>query len=165
MLPPVTSDRVKSFSARKTAAAAVTALTLFAVAVPQQAAAWGQREQDALVGIIAGVALHKFVLTPNQNRRIVVVPQQPVYAPVPYQPTYINIYVTPCGLAFNNYSINERKRIQSTLTSYGYYHSSIDGQFGPGTYSAVNAYAAATGKSSLLSASSGAYALYDGLLF
>ena len=163
MLLRVKSDRPKAFSARKTAAAALTALTLFAVAAPQPAAAWGQREQDALVGVIAGIALHKFVLTPNKKRPIVVVPQQPVYAP--YQPTYINIYVTPCGLAFNSYSINERKRIQSTLTSYGYYHSSIDGAFGPGTYSAVNAYAAATGKTSLLSTSSGAYTLYDGLLF
>ena len=165
MLLPITSDRVKTFSARKTAAAAVTALTLFAVAVPQQAAAWGQREQDALVGVIAGIALHKFVLTPNKQRPIVVVPQQPVYAPVPQQPYYTSIYSTPSALAFRSYSTNERKRIQSTLTSYGYYHSSIDGQFGPGTYSAVNAYAAATGKTSLLSTSSGAYTLYDGLLF
>ena len=93
------------------------------------------------------------------------VPQQPVYAPVPYQPSYTSIYSTPSALAFNSYSINERKRIQSTLTSYGYYHSSIDGQFGPNTYAAVNSYAAATGKSSLLGSSSGAYAVYDGLLF
>ena len=162
MLLPVKSDRPKTFSARKTAAAALTALTLFAVAAPQPAAAWGQREQDALVGVIAGIALHKFVLTPNKKRPIVVV-QPPVYTP--YQPTYISIYATPSALAFNSYSSNERKRIQSTLTSYGYYRSSIDGLFGPGTYSAVNAYAAATGKTSLLSTSSGAYTLYDGLLF
>ena len=165
MLLPVKSDRPKTFSARKTAAAALTALTLFAVAAPQPAAAWGQREQDTLVGIIAGVALQKFVLTPNKKRPIVVAPRQPVYAPVPHQPSYTSIYATPSALAFNSYSINERKRIQSTLTSYGYYRSSIDGLFGPGTYSAVNAYAAATGKTSLLSTSSGAYTLYDGLLF
>jgi hypothetical protein len=159
MLLPITS-----FSPRKTAAAAMTALTLLAVAAPQPAAAWGEREQNALAGFIAGIAVQKYVLSPPK-RRVVVVPQQPVYAPVPQQPTYTSIYSTPSAVAFNSYSINERKRIQSTLTSYGYYHSTIDGQFGPGTYSAVNAYAAATGKSSLLSTSSGAYTLYDGLLF
>ena len=157
---------VKTFSARKTAAAAVTALALISVAVPQSAAAWGQREQDTLVGVIAGVAIGTLVINPHKNRRpIVVVPQTPVYAPVPYQPSYVSIYSTPSGLAFNSYSSNERMRIQSTLTSYGYYHSSIDGQFGPNTYYAVNAYAAATGKTSLLATSSGAYTLYDGLLF
>lgn len=156
---------VKTFSARKTAAAAVTALALISVAV-QPAAAWGQREQDTLVGVIAGVAIGTLVINPHKNRRpIVVVPQIPVYAPVPYQPSYVSIYATPSGLAFNSYSSNERMRIQSTLTSYGYYHSSIDGQFGPNTYYAVNAYAAATGKSALLGSSSGAYTVYDGLLF
>lgn len=160
MLLPITS-----FSPRKTAAAAMTALTLLAVAAPQPAAAWGEREQNALAGVLAGIALQKYVFSPPKNRPIVVVPRQPVYAPVPQQPSYTSIYSTPSALAFNSYSINERKRIQSTLTSYGYYHSSIDGQFGPGTYSAVNAYASATGKASLLSTSSGAYAVYDGLLF
>ena len=162
---PIASDRVKTFSARKTAAAAMTALTLFSVAVPQQAAAWGEREQNALAGFLAGIAVQKFVLSPPRNRPIVVVPRQPVYAPVPQQPSYTSIYSTPSALAFNTYSINERKRIQSTLTSSGYSHSSIDGQFGPNTYAAVNTYAAATGKSSLLVSSSGAYAVYDGLLF
>jgi hypothetical protein len=161
MLLPITS-----FSPRKAAAAAVTALTLVSIAVPQQAAAWGEREQNALAGFIAGIAVQKYVLSPpKKNRPTVVVPRQPVYAPVPQQPTYTSIYSTPSALAFNSYSINERKRIQSTLTSYGYYHSSIDGVFGPGTYAAVNSYAAATGKSSLLTTSSGAYTLYDGLLF
>lgn len=155
---PLTSDHAKGFNARKTAAAAITALTLLAVAVPQPAAAWGQREQDALAGVIAGVVIGKWVLSPGKRQRpnVVVVPQQPIY---------VNIYTTPCALAFNSYSSNERKRIQSTLTSYGYYHSAIDGAFGPNTYSAVNAYAAATGKSALIGSSSGAYAVYDGLLF
>ena len=159
MLLPITS-----FSPRKTAAAAMTALTLIAVAAPQPAAAWGENEQNALAGFVAGIAVHKFILTPNKKRQVVVVPQQPVVYP-PYQPTYVNIYTTPCAVAFNSYSINERKRIPSTLSSYGYYRSGIDGQFGPNTYAAVNAYASATGKTSLLSTSSGAYTLYDGLLF
>jgi hypothetical protein len=85
--------------------------------------------------------------------------------PVRYQPAPVSCYGTPIGLAFNSYTANEKRRIQSTLTAYGYYRGGIDGAFGPGTYSAIEAYAQNTGKTAMLGSSSGAYGLLDGLLF
>ncbi|MEI6098406.1 MAG: peptidoglycan-binding protein [Alphaproteobacteria bacterium] len=87
--------------------------------------------------------------------------QDPVY----YQPAPVSIYGTPAGRAFNTYTSNERRRIQSTLTAYGYYQGGIDGAFGPRTYDAIDAYARNTGKTASLATRAGAYGLLDGLLF
>ena len=42
--------------------------------------------------------------------------------------------------SFNILNPNDRKLIQSTLKSKGYYNSSIDGLYGPGTEGALKAY-------------------------
>ncbi|SEN81583.1 Putative peptidoglycan binding domain-containing protein [Gemmobacter aquatilis] len=86
----------------------------------------------------------------------------PVYRPAPvYQPS---IYSSPVAQAFNSYGYTDRRRIQQQLAAYGYYRSSLDGSFGPGTYSAVVAYANDTGQGRALSAQAGAYGLFDSLL-
>ena len=80
-----------------------------------------------------------------------------------YAPT--SIYNTPAAQRFDDYSDNSQRRIQSTLSAYGYYHGSIDGSFGPSTYNATVAYANATGKSALLGSVAGVASIYDSLLF
>lgn len=159
-------------STKKLAFAGLTA-SMLTTASAAPALAWGDNEQKFLAGVATTLAL-QYILKPSMfgaghGRQPAPVyvppPQAPVYfTPAPsYQPT--SIYQTPAASAFNSYSGNERLRIQSALASYGYYHGSIDGAFGPGTYSAVTAYASNTGKSGMLSTQAGAYTLYDGLLF
>ena len=112
-------------------------------------------------GIILDANNHQYA--PPVRRQPVY--RQPVYRqPVYYQPQPDSIYNTAAGFAFNNYSRNERLRIQSTLTNYGYYHGRIDGSFGPGTYEAVNAYARRTGQVAQLVNRNGAYDVYNALL-
>jgi hypothetical protein len=165
--------------------ATVTALALLSAAATP-AEAWGKKEQQFLAGAVtAGLIGALIVNSPrlgltnplNPSRsQIQPVPQyQPVpqaYTPPPrqqqpvyYQPAPVSIYGTPTGRAFNTYTSNERRRIQSTLTSYGYYRGGIDGAFGPGTYNAIDTYARNTGKTASLATNSGAYGLLDGLLF
>ena len=156
--------------------AGVTAVAVLASAT-SPALAWGQREQDFTKGVLATLLVGTIIADANRPqyapqpvyRRPVYrqpVYHQPVYhQPVYYQPQPVSIYGTAAGQAFSSYSSNERLRIQSTLTAYGYYHGSIDGAFGPGTYDAVNAYARHTGKVAELATRSGAYGVYDGLLF
>jgi peptidoglycan hydrolase-like protein with peptidoglycan-binding domain len=66
---------------------------------------------------------------------------------------------------FNSYTNHRQRRIQSTLSAYGYYRGAIDGSFGPGTYNATVAYANATGRSNLLGTMVGARSIYKALLF
>ena len=103
-------------------------------------------------------------------------PAPPAYVPAP-DPGYghggyhgkkhkgggTSIYATPAAQAFNSYSRGERMAIQRRLRAAGYYHSSVDGAFGPGTYNAVVAYARDTGTS--LGNTGNAYAVYDGVLY
>jgi hypothetical protein len=140
---------------------------LIATSAAAPAMAWGSKQQNFLAGV-ASTLLLTAIIRPDvfQGRPRA----QPVYAPpqppVYPQPGYGNsIYQTPTALAFKSYSRNERLRIQSALASGGYYRGTIDGSFGPGTYNAVTAFAANTGKSGMLSTRSGAYTLFDGLLF
>lgn len=49
--------------------------------------------------------------------------------------------------AFNNYSVEERKLLQSTLKALGYYKSVIDGLYGPGTRAAIYSFARDRGQS------------------
>ncbi|MEO6300620.1 MAG: peptidoglycan-binding domain-containing protein [Paracoccaceae bacterium] len=99
-------------------------------------------------------------------------PQQPpVYypqrprPPVYYPPVQQSVYNTPTAQAFNSYTRDERRRIQSSLMAYGYYRGSVDGSFGPGTYNAVVAYAQNTHQLAMLNTRGGAYGFLDGLLF
>ena len=57
------------------------------------------------------------------------------------------------------------RAIQRNLRAWGYYHGSIDGSFGPGTYRAVQAFARDEGALASLNTTAGAYSLYDGLIF
>lgn len=159
MLPTV-------MTAKATAIAALTALSIAAVpATP--ALAWGDREQGFLAGVATAVIIDE-ILKQNRKAHTVRRAPVPVYAERPtYSPTYStsSIYRTPAALAFNKYSAAERKSIQRELRAYGYYHGGIDGSFGPGTYNAVVAYARDEGASARLSSTSGAYAVYDGLIF
>ena len=77
---------------------------------------------------------------------------------------YLDLFDPGCR-AFQNYSAAERKAIQRNLRAWGYYRGGIDGSFGPGTYNAVVAYARDEGASGNLKSTSGAYAVYDGLIF
>ncbi len=142
---------------------AIAALTAGALIVSSAAPsyAWGQREQDVLKGIIGTIvigALIKEATKPQVQPRPV--QPQPVYMPAP-----TSIYNTAVAARFNAYSDNNQRRIQSTLSAYGYYHGAIDGVFGSGTYNATVSYANAKGKSNLLSTQAGVTALYDSLLF
>lgn len=157
-------------NAKRNLIAGTTAVALL-VGATSPALAWGAREQGIATGVLATLLVGGIILDANRPRYA---PQpiyrgpvyrQPVYRqPVYYQPQPDSIYNTAAGFAFNNYSRNERLRIQSTLTNYGYYHGRIDGSFGPGTYDAVFAYARRTGKLAQLDTRGGAFDIYDGLL-
>ena len=138
--------------------AGATALAVLAAGT-SPALAWGKNEQQFLSGVAATILFQEILRDARRH-------QQPRYqAPVRYEPAPVSIYGSPIGLAFNAYSDNEQRRIQSTLSAYGYYHGSIDGSFGPGTYNALAMYASRTNKTALLSSRAGAFGLLDGLLF
>ncbi|MGV8985606.1 MAG: peptidoglycan-binding domain-containing protein [Cypionkella sp.] len=75
-----------------------------------------------------------------------------------------SVYSTPAAYAFSGYSSNERRRIQATLTNYGYYNGALDGSFGPGTYAAISNYARNTGRTQFLGTQAGASEIFDALL-
>ena len=171
MLPSICANVKTKLIAGVTALAVLTAGT-----APAQA--WGKNEQQFVAGAVTALALGALILnSPKYGQaRPVYQPQyqqKPQYytprtshkRPVRYEPAPVSIYSTPAGMAFNTYTSNERRRIQSTLTAYGYYRGSIDGSFGPGTYGAIDAYARRTGKTSMLASRAGAYGLLDALLF
>ncbi len=167
----------------KTAAVAgITALAVSTSAMP--ALAWGKKEQ----GFVAGVATALIIGSLIDHGKGKAAPA-PVYRPGPtpghvYVPEpdrrddrrwhdgrhgktphkdITSIYATPAAQAFNSYSRRERMAIQRQLRAAGYYRSSIDGAFGPGTYNAVAAYARDAGTS--LRTTGNAYAVYDALLY
>lgn len=145
--------------------AAAAALSIAAVpAAP--AHAWGDKEQGFLAGVVTALVIDGIV---DANKKAKTVAPAPVYAaPVYVAPApvvYSSISTTPAARAFNSYTTAERKAIQRTLKSWGYYHGSIDGTFGRGTYNAVTAFAADEGASSNLKSTAGAFAIYDGLIF
>ena len=171
--------------------AGVTAAAMLATG-SAPALAWGQREQDFTKGAVAAILLGTVIQEANRAHRNpqppVYYPQQPpvyypqrppvyypphrppVYYPQPRPPVYYppvqqSVYNTPTAQAFNSYTHNERRRIQSSLTAYGYYRGSVDGSFGPGTYNAVVAYAQNTHRLEMLSTRGGAYGFLDSLLF
>ena len=149
MLPAVT----------RTVTAAVAALALAAATV-QPAQALGKNERNFLKGVFAAVVVHELVKQGRANA-------QP--APAPVQPKPVNpgtgYSQNAAAAAFYEFSPQARRMIQQRLAAYGYYRSGIDGSFGPGTYSAVAAYARDTRMAENLQSTAGAYAVYDGLLF
>lgn len=143
--------------------AGATALAVLA-AGSTPALAWGKNEQQFLSGVAATILFQEMMRDIKRSQRPVY--RAPVYqAPVRYEPAPVSVYGTPVGQAFNAYSDNEQRRIQSTLSAYGYYNGAIDGSFGPGTYNALAMYASRTNKTAMLSTRSGAFGLLDGLLF
>jgi hypothetical protein len=162
MLPSV-------MTARSTITAALAALTIAAVpATP--ARAWSDREQGFVTGVAAALIVDQII---RQSRKAREVRPAPGFSFVEPRPTNVtprpspstSVYATTAAQAFNSYSVSERRNIQRTLRAWGYYRGSIDGTFGPGTYSAVTDYARDEGLASSLATPTGAYAVYDGLLF
>lgn len=166
--------------------AAVTALVALSVTLgaAAPAAAWGQRERDTLTGAVGALVLKSVIDTSRQNTRPVYrepVYREPVYREPVYQepvyrghprrhhakpaPSSVSIYSTPAAHAFNSYSSAERRLIQRRLAQWGYYRGGVDGAFGPGTYSAVVAYARQEGRAQSLGSTAGAFGVYDGLIY
>lgn len=165
---------------KTTMTAAIAALALMATtAAPVHA---GQRERDFLKGVAATViagALIKGVTqqrqpayaTPRQSRQPVYQPpQQPVYL-APQQPVYAapqphhGISTSAAAQAFKSYSPSERRAIQRQLARQGYYRGGVDGVFGPATFRAVAAYATDRGLTGRIDSASGAYTVYDSLIY
>ncbi len=146
------------------------ALAMSITAVPAAPAlAWGEKEQGFVAGIATAVIVGEVIKNNRRNRAPVYAPA-PVYSPAPVyvepRPTHsTSIYRTPAAQAFNSYSASERKAIQRNLRAWGYYRGGVDGSFGPSTYNAIVAYSRDEGTSGNLSSTSGAYAVYDGLIF
>jgi hypothetical protein len=173
----------KAISFKHAVVAAVTALSIALPAVP--ALAWGQREQDTLKGAVGALVIENVIRNSrNSQPRYYQQPQyqqpqyqQPRYVQPGYQPRYehrrhyeaprqtVSIYNTAAARAFNSYSSSERRLIQRRLAAYGYYRGGVDGSFGPGTYSAISAYANANGQGRALASTNTAFAVYDGLIY
>ena len=152
MLPSMFANTKRNLIAGVTAFAVLAAGTTPALA-------WGKNEQQFLAGVVSTILFQQIMKDMKRQR-------QPTYnPPVRYEPQPVSIYRTPTAQAFNTYTDNEQRRIQSTLSAYGYYQGTIDGSFGPGTYNSITLYASRTGKTAMLNTQAGAYGLLDGLLF
>lgn len=153
--------------ARTSLVAALTAAAIAAVpAAP--ALAWGDKEQGFVAGVATAVIVDELLKQGRMAREARRAPRTVYVEPrSTYEPAYrsTSVYATPAAKAFQSYSLSERKAIQRNLRAWGYYRGGIDGAFGPGTYNAVTAYARDEGQSASLRSASGAYAVYDGLLF
>ena len=162
---------------KTTAIAAIAALSIVASAATP-AAAWGQREQDVLKGVVGALVLKAIIDDANRDRTPAPVyreqPRQPYYGEEPAhgkhrshedQPRTISIYQTPTAQAFNSYSRAERRLIQKRLAHWGYYRGGIDGSFGPGTYSAITAYANDKGMGRDSRSQAGAFGVLDSLIY
>ena len=151
---------------KRTAIASLTALAIAAAPVAP-AYAWGDNEQNFVKGIAATLLVQGLIREAKRGQR-----NQPVYYADPQpRPVYeaprshTSIYRTAAAQAFNSYSVRERLMIQKRLSNYGYYRGGIDGSFGPGTYSAVAAYADDQGQGGDLRSTAGAFGVYDGLIY
>lgn len=121
--------------------------------------AWGEGEQNFVAGVATTLLLTQMFKGGGKKKAAPVPTYTPVYAPS------VSVYNTPAAATFNAYGDTEQRRIQSTLSAYGYYSGPIDGVFGPGTYNATIAYANATKRSSLTTTMAGCATLYEDLLF
>ena len=144
----------------------IAVLTAVAIAsVPAAPAlAWGDKEQGFVAGVATAVIIDE-ILKNNRKARAYDRGQTPAPVYAEPRPVYSSIHSTPAARAFQSYSLSERKAIQRNLRAWGYYRGGIDGSFGPGTYNAVVAYARDEGASASLKSTSGAYGVYDGLIF
>jgi hypothetical protein len=158
---------------RTATTAAIAALSLAATAAaPVQA---GQRERDFLKGVAATVIVGtvlKSMTAPRANAQPRYVTQQPQYYTPPREPAYFAPPAAQQGLstsaasqAFKSYSPSERRAIQRELARAGYYNGSVDGVFGPATFRAVSAYARDRGLDARIDSASGAYTVYDSLIY
>ena len=163
---------------RTATTAAIAALALAATAAaPVQA---GQRERDFLKGVAATVIVGTVIQSMNQRAqaqpRYQQAPrytQQPrYYVPPTREPAYFappavqsGISTSAASQAFKSYSPTERRAIQRQLARMGYYGGAIDGTFGPATFRAVSAYAADRGLNARIDSASGAYTVYDSLIY
>jgi hypothetical protein len=163
---------------RTATTAALAALSLAAAtAAPVQA---GQRERDFLKGVAATVIVGTVLNNLNNRAQAQpryftpprAQPQPQYYAPhTPHQPSYFaqpsrpGISSTVAAQAFKSYSPTERRAIQRQLARQGYYSGSIDGVFGPATFRAVASYAADRGLGGRIDSASGAYTVYDSLIY
>jgi Putative peptidoglycan binding domain len=157
-------------SMKRSAIAGLTALSIAAIPM-SPAYAWGDNEQNFLKGVATAVIVGKIIQGSRHNNRA---PEPMYYQPPQPQPQYhrprheqpaASIYNTAAARAFQSYSTSERRLIQRRLSAYGYYGGGADGSFGPATYRAVVAYARDEGAVRSLESTSGAYSLYDGLIF
>ena len=150
---------------KRTAIATFTAFAIAATSVAP-AHAWGENEQNFASGVAATLLVQGLIREAKRAER-----NQPVYIDPQLQPVYAaprahtSIYRTAAAQAFNSYSSRERRMIQKRLSAYGYYRGGFDGSFGPGTYSAVSAYAADQGQARDLRSTAGAFGVYDGLIY
>lgn len=163
MLPAVKTN-VKRMTLAALASLSIAALP----AAP--ALAWGPNEQNFLKGVVATIAVQALIREAKKHPRQPVYQQpayQPVYADPVYQPAPVHnsIYRTPASRAFQSYSAQERKLIQRRLSAFGYYRGGIDGSFGPGTYSAIVAYADDEGMRDRLASNAGAFGVLDSLIY
>lgn len=162
---------------RTATTAAIAALSIAATAAaPVQA---GQRERDFLKGVAATVIVGTVLQSMNnraygQPRTVTqpryVAPQPQYYAP-PREPAYFappvqqGLSTSAAAQAFKSYSLTERRAIQRELARAGYYYGAIDGLYGPATYRAVQAYASDRGLNARIDSASGAYTVYDSLIY
>ena len=165
-------------SIRTATTAAIAALSLAATAAaPVQA---GQRERDFLKGVAATVIVGSVLQSMNnraaaQPRYVTQQPRyvapQPQYYVPPREPAYYappaqhGLSTSAAAQAFKSYSPTERRAIQRELARAGYYSGSIDGVFGPATFRAVSSYAADRGLNARIDSASGAYTVYDSLIY
>lgn len=149
---------------KNTVIASVTAFAL-AVTAAAPANAFGRNERNFVAGAATALIINGIIRHERTHRQVAPYYVEPrtVYQPRPVYQT--NIYNTAAAMAFNSYSRAERVAIQRQLARQGYYRSSVDGSFGPGTYNAVAAYARDIGATRQLASSEGAYGIYDGLIY
>jgi hypothetical protein len=171
------SDLLKS--PRKLVTIGVTAALVTAAAAPP-AMAWGDREQGIVTGIAGTLLVGSVWRMTHDNRHS----KGYSYVPTTYaQPTYYEspvyhtstsnssytpssyIYTTPMAQAFNSYSEDQQHHIQAVLAAHDFYHSDIDGAFGPATYDAVVAYADSTNQATSLTTEAGAFTLFNSMIY
>ena len=162
---------------RTATTAVIASLALAATAAaPVQA---GQRERDFLKGVAAtvlvGTVLKSMTAPRAQAQQPRYPAQQPQYyaPPTPREPVYFapppaqhqGLSTSAAAQAFKSYSPTERRAIQRQLARQGYYGGAIDGVFGPATFRAISAYAADRGLNAGIDSASGAYTVYDSLIY
>lgn len=181
----------RKFTLAKTSAiAAVMALSL-ALTAAAPAHALGKNERNFLKGVAATLIIGAIINDAQARSRPAPAPQrQPHYGNRGPRKDYgydhrngyrddrrnehrttgrvigtsTSIYATHAAQTFGRYSVNERRAIQRSLRTYGYYNGGIDGAFGPGTYNAVLAYARDTGGAHQINSQAGSFGIYDSLI-